>query len=191
MKSLSGTDKSWPEVHLEVHFSQAHLGEFVLGGPIGPYSSPGTGSGLVGQNFSHKKVVAHEGSNRALGSGSTQQLLKAASSARKKAQKNRRSLKLPIFSRRRGQSESLERRNHHKEALFKSASAALSRSLANRSHSGSSSDALILNKAQATLRMGKLLGVEFEQDEANIVNQIVELEKQDKEKVGARIGTSG
>ncbi|KAL7265507.1 hypothetical protein ACSBR1_003310 [Camellia fascicularis] len=191
IKRLSGPDKSWPEVHLEMRFSQAHLGELVLGGPIGSYSSQGIGSGLVGQNFSHTKTLAHEGSSKEIDKGSIKQLLKAASSARKKARQRNRSSKLSISSRRRGQSEAVARRNSQKEAMFRSASAALSRSLANRGNSRSRGDALILNEAQATLCMRKLLGVEFGQDEASIVNRIVQLEQQDKEKVGARIGSPG
>ncbi|KAL7248515.1 hypothetical protein ACSBR2_003281 [Camellia fascicularis] len=174
-----------------MRFSQAHLGELVLGGPIGSYSSQGIGSGLVGQNFSHTKTLAHEGSSKEIDKGSIKQLLKAASSACKKARQRNRSSKLSISSRRRGQSEAVARRNSQKEAMFRSASAALSRSLANRGNNRSRGDALILNEAQATLCMGKLLGVEFGQDEASIVNRIVQLEQQDKEKVGVRIGSPG
>ncbi|GMP35155.1 hypothetical protein CsSME_00007724 [Camellia sinensis var. sinensis] len=189
MKSLSGPVKSWPEVHLKVCFCQAQLGELVLGGPIGPYPSQGIGYGLVGQNFSHPKALDLEGNNKELDKGPSKQLMNAATSARKKARHRNRSWKLPFSARRRGHSKAVARRNSQKEALFRSASVALSRSLANRDNSRSRGSARILNEAQATLCMGKLLGVEFGQDEASIVNRIVQLEQQDKEKVGVRIGS--
>ncbi|KAI8018242.1 hypothetical protein LOK49_LG04G00276 [Camellia lanceoleosa] len=191
MKSLSVPDKSWPKVQLEVYFSQAQLGERVHGGPIVPYFSQGNGLGLVGQNFSQSKDLAQESSSGPIERRFTQQLLNAAPPARKKTRQRQNSLKQPSFSRRRGQRESLARRHSQKEALLRSAKAAMSKSIANRRNNRSSGDALILNEAQATLCMGKLLGVEFGQDEASIINRIVQLEQQDKEKVGTRIGASG
>ncbi|KAI8005621.1 putative glycosyltransferase [Camellia lanceoleosa] len=137
----------------------------------------------------HLEALDLKDTSKELDKGLSKQLMHAATSDRKKARQRRRSWKLPFSARRRGHSEAVARRNSQKEALFRSASAALSRSLANRDNSRSRGSAGILNEAQATLCMGKLLGVEFGQDEESIVNRIVQLEQQDKEKVGVRLGS--
>lgn len=72
--------------------------------------------------------------------------------------------------------------NFKKGAIFRSAAAALSLSLASKFGSGQ----LLLNEAEASLQIGQILGMNCKGNEEEVISKLMELEAKDKEVLGQR-----
>ncbi|GMP84261.1 hypothetical protein CsSME_00037854 [Camellia sinensis var. sinensis] len=59
-------------------------------------------------------------------------------------------------------------------------------SLVSASHVGPSKGQIILDEAQATIRMGKLIGIDFEGQEDEVLKKIIKLKQLDAERVEQR-----
>ncbi|KAL7217518.1 hypothetical protein ACSBR2_010884 [Camellia fascicularis] len=74
--------------------------------------------------------------------------------------------------------------NLRKGAVFRSAVAAISLSMASKSSRGR----LALSEPEATLALGKTLGIDFEEKDEEVISKLQQLEAEDMEKVRARVG---
>ncbi|GMP94286.1 hypothetical protein CsSME_00043795 [Camellia sinensis var. sinensis] len=75
--------------------------------------------------------------------------------------------------------------NLRKGAVFRSAvTAAISLSMAGKS----SRERLVLSLLEATLALGKTLGIDFEGKDEEVISKLQQLEAKDMEKVRARVG---
>ncbi|KAL7240649.1 hypothetical protein ACSBR2_006323 [Camellia fascicularis] len=111
----------------------------------------------------------HSGSGRQL--ASTPKLLWNE----KKKKKERRS-----FARLHGHKAAAISKHTSKSVIFRPAAAAIARS--DLSEDVTSPSNLLLNEAKATLQLGKSLGINFNGKEEDVLNKIIELELQDKER---------
>lgn len=73
--------------------------------------------------------------------------------------------------------------NLRKGAVFRSAAVAISLSMASKS----SKWRIILSKTEATLELGKTLGIDFEGKDEEVISKLQQLEANDLEKVRARV----
>ncbi|GMP97801.1 hypothetical protein CsSME_00045918 [Camellia sinensis var. sinensis] len=74
--------------------------------------------------------------------------------------------------------------NLRKEAVFRSSTAAISLSMASKSSRGS----FALSEPEATLALGKALGIDFEGKDEEVLSKLKQLEAIDLEKARARVG---
>ncbi|GMP60854.1 hypothetical protein CsSME_00023551 [Camellia sinensis var. sinensis] len=74
--------------------------------------------------------------------------------------------------------------NLRKGAIFRSAVAAISLSMASKSSRGK----LVLFEAKVTFEIGKALGIDFEWKDEEVISKLKELEGNDLEKFRARAG---
>ncbi|CAL5378234.1 unnamed protein product [Camellia sinensis] len=189
MRSLSGPQKDVPGLNIEVLLSKAHVIECgnTVGHRLSELSDPmdqptqvGSGQISMGKEIQVRgDKESHGGTkcNSAVVDHKRKNIIKEKPSGMAKYQRKKKgNLQIGVDS----------VLNFRKGAIFRSAAAAISLSMSSKSGSGH----LLLNEAEASLQIGKVLGLQCKGKEEEVLGKLMELEAKDKEVLGKR-GTKG
>ncbi|GMP63919.1 hypothetical protein CsSME_00025408 [Camellia sinensis var. sinensis] len=185
MKSLSGPEKDAPGLNIEVVLRKAHSLQCgtILGHRSSELSDPNdllTGEEAV-QNSNGKAIsvrmdkepFGETRSNTAVGDQKRKTTTKEKGKGLMKYHRKKKgNLQIGVGS----------VLNFRKGAIFRSAAAAISLSMASKSGSGQ----LLLNEAEATLKIGKVLGLKCKGNDEEVISKLMELEVKDKERLGKK-----
>ncbi|GMP50137.1 hypothetical protein CsSME_00016876 [Camellia sinensis var. sinensis] len=186
IRSLSGSARNRLGIQIEVDLDKAHFNfdgsnQGVAG--LARPSSSGSSSSKAppGQVVGFLNQMGQRG-GQDLSSGQARKAI-----LQKKGQASRR--KHPKKKKQKGQSATNRKLwasslNLRKGAVFRSAVAAISLSMA----SGASRGRRMLSEAEASLQIGKVLGLDYEGKEQEVISKLNALEAKDKEKVRQREG---
>ncbi|GMQ10223.1 hypothetical protein CsSME_00053308 [Camellia sinensis var. sinensis] len=183
IKSVSGASGHRPGIHLEVNLGQIH-------GPAAPngLTEEGVGTSIVHTNKAHWAGTRKDGlwvhSSQTTINGSSNAVKKARRKGKMKvggpgaAKPNTEEVGYKRLARLYGQKGNPSSRSIPKCAVFRAAAAAVSLSAATTS--GSSKGRHFLSEAQATLQLGKVLGIHYNGKDSEVLEKLVELESIDR-----------
>lgn len=185
MRSLSGPQKDVPGLNIEVLLSKAHAiecGNIMghrssdLSDPMDQLTQVDIGQTSMGKEIQVRGEKESHGGikfNSAVVEHKRKNIIKEKPRGMAKYQRKKKgNLQVGVDS----------VLNFRKGAIFRSAAAAISLSMASKSGSGQ----LLLNEAEASLQIGKLLGLKCKGKDEEVLSKLMELEAKDKEMLGTR-----
>lgn len=182
VRSVTGSEMNSPGLNLEVVLNEAHAVECgnLLGQRLSEISEPET---IPKLNYLDQTNREKEAQIR-IGEGTHCVVLNKSIPVAQKGQRNVKVKNKGAARVQRKQKGSMNEGagaslNLKKGAIFRSAVAAISLSMASKSGSGQ----LLLNEAEASLQIGKVLGLNYDGNEVEVLSKLVELEGEDKERM--------